>query len=243
MKNKIYSIQVLRAVAITLIFLSHCDNLVCVNDTNCLIYLGAAGVSIFIALSGFLCARQYCGMETVSAFEIYKKRWKQFYKGHFITLIIALPLSIGVLKGSPIKWVIELIANVTLTQSLIPTPAVYFSFNAVSWYLSLVCCFALLTPTAVKIWDHLSLKSTIALSVILNLIEFLIVIVGTGHSFIHWLAYIFPMARFLDFIIGGYLETWRIYQGERFIRLQQVTIWNWLHDDDRANGCILLYGK
>lgn len=59
MRNKIVSFQVLRAISITLIFLSHCEDLIRVNEINCLKYLGCAGVSLFIALSGFLTAMKY----------------------------------------------------------------------------------------------------------------------------------------------------------------------------------------
>ena len=51
----IRSLQGVRGFAILLIFLSHCQYLL--NDgTNRLDYWGAAGVSLFVCLSGFLAA-------------------------------------------------------------------------------------------------------------------------------------------------------------------------------------------
>lgn len=138
MKNKIQSFQLIRAVAITLIFLSHCENLMRINDINCLKYLGGAGVSIFIALSGFLTAKKYDDLDNSSAIVLYKRRWKQFYKNHYFTFVLSVPLTIGVLKRSIFQWLVQLVANLSLTQSLIPISSVYFSFNAVSWYLSLM---------------------------------------------------------------------------------------------------------
>ena len=158
MKNKSVSFQILRAIAITFIFLSHCENLIRINDINTLKYLGSAGVSVFIALSGFLSAMKYDNADKLSAFKLYKNRWRQFYKNHYITLIMAIPLSLSVLKSNWLLWIFQLTANATLVQSLIPVSSIYFSFNAVSWYLSLMCIFALLTPLAIKLWNCMSLK-------------------------------------------------------------------------------------
>lgn len=98
-------------------------------------------------------------------------------------------------------------------------------FNAVSWYLSLMLCFALLTPLAVKIWDYLSIKMTIILSLITVLFEFILIIFGTDLSFIHWLAYVFQAVRLLDFIIRGYWKLSKYIKENGLFGINKFLFW------------------
>lgn len=220
LKDKIRSFQILRTVAMCLIFLSHCDYLVLKNNDNVLMYLGGAGVSLFIALSGFLAAtKDY----NVSGVELYKKRWKQFYKCHFLTLIIAFPLTIKTLKCNFLIWLGELIANFTLAQAIVPSRSVYFSFNAVAWYLSLMLFFTLMIPIAVRIWNRLSIRFIIVLSTLVLSEELLMVVVFEKYKFFHWLVYIFPFTRFFDFVLGG-----AYYKIALFIKKRELVKMNYL---------------
>ena len=152
--NKIRSFQILRAAAATMIFLSHC--------VPGLGWWGGTGVSLFIALSGFLAVMKYKDIK-VNSVQLYKARWKQFYKLHIITLIasIVLPAYISSINISQ-EWFKTLFLNLSLTQTLFPNSGIYFSFNAVSWYLSLTLMFALLTPVSIKLYHRFSCKGIIA---------------------------------------------------------------------------------
>lgn len=201
--NKIQSFQALRAIAIFLIFLSHCSFLINVNNINRLNYLGAAGVSLFIALSGFLAAMKYTECP-IKSLLLYKIRWKQFWKLHIITLILSIPLSISIFHPSfSLDWFLKLGCNLSLLQALIPIGSFYFSFNSVSWYLSLTLMFALLTPLAIKIWHSLTCEKVIIALIILCLLEGLICVIFRRNQYLHWISYISPFTRFLDFVIGG----------------------------------------
>lgn len=202
MKNRIQYFQMLRAVGMTLIFFSHCDYLVQVNNKNALAYLGCAGVSIFISLSGFLTRLKYekKGLKTLAVF---RGRWKQFYKMHFITLLLSVPLCISELFISPAKWWGKLFINAFLVQTLIPKMSVYYSFNLVSWFLSLMIIFSLLTPIAVYVWDRLSTKKVMLVTIVLFFIEIIFVLVLGNCGFSHWFLYVFPLSRFIEFINAG----------------------------------------
>lgn len=204
MQNKIVSFQILRAFAIALIFLSHCEYLARIRNANAIMYWGALGVSLFIALGGFLAARKYRDLRnSLSPIALYMSRWKKFCKCHYLTMIFAIPFTYGLLASNPIKWFVSFLSNLTLTQAIIPLKSVYFSFNAVSWYLSLILVFALLTPVAVFVWNRLSLKMFVLALVLIVFFEFLLIVLCGRLGIVHWLVYISPVTRFLDFIIGG----------------------------------------
>ena len=194
----------MRGVAIALIFLSHCEHLLKINDINVLMYWGAAGVSLFIALAGFLVARKCLSSNvSVNAIALYKSRWKQFYKYHFLTMIIAMPFTCGLLISNPIKWVAKMLPNLTLIHAFIPSKVIYFSFNAVSWYLSLMLAFALFTPAAIFVWKKCTLKITIGVIFFIVVFEAGSAALLGSQEIFHWIAYIFPGTRFLDFFAGG----------------------------------------
>lgn len=73
-------------------------------------------------------------MELQTEYLCIKKRWGQFYIPHYITLLIAIPITLEILRTDPMNWVLQLAANGTLTQTLIPDISYYFSFNGVNGF-------------------------------------------------------------------------------------------------------------
>lgn len=112
-----------------------------------------------------------------------------------------------------------MIANATLIQAIVPEKSVYFSFNGVSWYLSLTLFFALLTPVAIKIWKHLTIKLSVVLALMLFVIELLLVCFFGHLNFGHWVMYIFPLTRFFDFLIGGDISSCSIYKRKSIVQI------------------------
>ncbi len=212
--KKIESFQFLRIIAVILVFLSHCERLININGENVLKYLGATGVSIFIALSGFLAAWKYSDT-TLNGIELVKKRWKQFYKPHFIGLLLTVPFTIAFLKKSPERWLLKLLLNASFLHAFIPLQSVYFSFNAVSWYLSLAIAFAFFTPIAVKMWNYMSIKSVVIFSILVFLIEIMAFLILGESRYYHWLTYVFPCMRFRDFLLGGAYSKVALYIQKR----------------------------
>ena len=223
MHNKIKAFQGLRGLAIFLVFLSHCNYLYNVDGVSQLGAFGGAGVSIFIILSGFLAARKFFEQDRVEgAFVLCKKRWQQFYKLHFITLFMAVPFTLTLLRKDILKWSASLVANATLLQTLVPFSGVYFSFNSVAWFLSLVMVFALLTRVADYVWKRLTVKKAVILLLGVNLLEFLLCYATMGLKCVHWLVYINPVVRFADFLLGGCV----FYLSCTLPELKNKSLWN-----------------
>ena len=199
-RKTIVSFQGLRGYAILLIFLSHCGNFV-INShgENALAYLGGLGVSLFILLSGFLLMNNYYYKEPPVAIELFKNKLKKFYPLHILTLILAVPFSI---KGFSIYSILKLICNLFLVQDWIPISSFYFSYNSVSWYLSLEVFFILLTPFIARKFKYTPNKIVYSILFIVPLFEILFCVLVENYEISHWLVYIFPVIRALDLIFG-----------------------------------------
>lgn len=162
--KRIYSLDSLRIIAILLIFCSHLTFVKDGYNDFFMKYLnpgGPLGVQYFIVLSGFgIGLKYYDTIEKVSLKSSWKfmlGKIKKMYPLHILTFMIALPFSIKLIK-EPLKLVFEIIANLSLTQTLIPSSSVYFSFNAVSWFLSEMVFFYFLTPWIIKQMNKLPYK-------------------------------------------------------------------------------------
>lgn len=152
----ITSLQALRWFAIFAIFLSHLNFFEKSEYALLYQYLffsgGPVGVSIFIILSGFVITINYYNKTSDLSFTNAKrftlKRIQKFYKLHILTLLLALPFAIAaIVKNYDLIFnnLIKLLLNLLLLQSFVPMQGVYFSCNAVSWYLSTSLLFYLCT--------------------------------------------------------------------------------------------------
>lgn len=215
MPERIRSLQTLRFLAITLVFLSHCSFIVGPTGGALFSSAGAFGVSVFICLSGFLTfiARSGKGAAPAPIFglrRVGKKIWK-FYPLHVVTFLAALPLATFALSGGLVSIAEALVAviNLCLLQSWVPDSAVYFSFNAVSWFLSTYVLMIIATPFLMRLIACLKrgrkeAHRSVFVGAIaaLAIIEFFLAAVSDGWSHAHWLLYIFPPVRLLDFGAG-----------------------------------------
>lgn len=213
-KQRNNGLQILRSIACFLIFLSHYNAF---HHFTTKFDAGAFGVEIFIILSGFLKVL-YNSAENLEKKSIRKifhtliRKFRKFYPLHLFTLFAAIPFELEMLKNgeSSIKHLIcALFLNILCLQSFIPRGSFYFSLNAVSWYLTLVLIFLLLGDWFVFIINKVSKKIKIPwILCILILLEILWTSCFQFSNIKHWLIYINPLARCLDFCIGiviGYI--------------------------------------
>lgn len=218
MNNKrIQSIQVIRAVAFILIFLSHAEVLAG----------GTTGVSLFLVLSGFCMAYAYWerlggvqktgNIKDNAAFSAQKIL--RLYPLHICTLLAVAAATVLILlrKGFPAKetaqQAVYFVMNAGLLQSWIPFRDGYFSFNAVSWYLSVIVFCYFMFPAILRGIQNNTYKGNVlrTISVVIVMITIAIVL-AIGHSFFNWsnaflkwTVYICPIYRLGDFFVGAFL--------------------------------------
>ena len=219
--NKIDSLQVVRALAFLLIFLSHVE----------IISTGPIGVSIFIVLSGFCMTYSYLDRpekikdpSVTNNFHFSIGKIKKLYPLHVVTLTAVAVVVFSELfrqKASVSNICLETVLfffNALLLQSWLPFRDGYYSFNAVSWYFSTSLFFYFAFPIVFRIIQS---KNKQRISILL-VSTFVLMILGSlcldlgnhylgwTRAFSKWFTYIFPIYRLGDFIFGlisGYIFT------------------------------------
>lgn len=199
-KNINYNIQGLRGIAFILIFISHSLVIYNNNGFNITTGFGAFGVEIFIVLGGFLAFKYF--PSKIDYREYCKRKILRFLPLHFLTLLIAIPLCLPFNSSLFLK----ILLNISLLQVWIPRNGVYFSLNAVSWYLGVYIFFILLTPFLVRKISNFSHRKLIVSLILIQFIE--LSLVGLTEYITldsHWVTYVCPISRVLDFVGGGIL--------------------------------------
>lgn len=168
---------------------------------------GYIGVSFFFMLSGFILTYSYHtkfnSLNQRNLTNFYVARIAKIFPVHILTFILAIPFILH--SGVNFKYLIIGILNLLLLQSYIPIKEYYFSFNGVSWSISVELFFYMLFPVLI-----LALLRNKITSKILNLSLLMIAIWGTCIVFFgsyqakldDWLTYVFPFVRIVDFLIG-----------------------------------------
>lgn len=135
-----------RAVFILLIFLYH---------AGVLPIGGTFGVSAFFILSGYctmLGYRNRVCQKDFNYIDYLKRRLVKYYPLHWLLLLIVLVPDL--FSGFTLSNNgLQLAANFFLVQSLIPIKEFFFSFNAVSWYLSDTVFFVALAPAILLLFN------------------------------------------------------------------------------------------
>ena len=186
---------------------------------------GDCGVGFFMMLSGFvLCAgyEQRFTAGSIGYAPFLKRRIAKVYPLHLLCFIWAVSLFDYEFDVSTLS---KAALNLSLLQSWTLTREYYFSFNAVSWFLSDVVFFYALFPVICR--NRLIYRTNfIAIFATLCLI-YICVIPQISESAINSVAYIFPASRLLDFIIGMLL--WRLYSCCRdkkiILRFSNLSTW------------------
>ncbi len=210
----IRALQGLRACAFIGVFLNHS-----IGGTAC---LGAAGVSIFFVLSGFLMAFTYWDRDAVigeqglaGSFKFaWKKIWKLYPLHVFMMILVITYAEVvwGYQKTMTPQLLGEALLNAALLQAWIPISEVYFSLNAVSWYLSTALfCYFMFSLLLCKLKKQCSVKRLLSaaaiLAVLMCAISSLAAIIGSPQDKAwfsqHWITYVFPVSRLLDFSLGA----------------------------------------
>lgn len=191
-------LSVLRGIFILMIVFHHMD-----------LYAGGGtlGVSFFFVLGGFSLSLGYYDIVCSPSFSylsFVKRRCMKFFPLHWFTLMLVFPLALFPLVIGTVAWwkvLAPLIPNALLLQSLIPISSVYFSFNAVSWYLSATLIFSFLFPFIVRFMNRWEIRGKILLLVVIVSLYGALVYCLPIESR-HAILYINPLIRSIDFFLG-----------------------------------------
>lgn len=163
-------------------------------------YEGYAGVSFFFILSGFILAYTYQEKfvnNNTTKRTFYISRVARIYPLHILTLVIWVYMR----KDHPLNapYIINLLSNISLTQSFYPTDEI--RFNASAWSLSDEMFFYLLFPFIVMWFSKSRLKLYITfVSTAFIILTLCPIFSGTKNE--EWFFYVFPPIRLLDFTLG-----------------------------------------
>lgn len=210
----IKSIKGIRAILALGIFISH---LYILRGTrydyfysNYLIGLGAYGVLFFFILSGFGIGSSYSNKfqkifskETLS---FYKKRIITLYPAYIIILFLAIIFNERYIFTDILGNIKTLFLNIVLLHQFTGVK----NYNAVTWYLSTLLVFYLLTPIIIKVirkLDEYKINLWFII-VLIYIIQILIVSTNLDIENVRFLFYEDFRFRIWDYIIGillGYI--------------------------------------
>lgn len=238
-KNELISFYGLRGYAILMIMLSHCSGLLTNGSgRNLLDWWGAFGVSIFIVQSGFLGARKYDNTYDISFKNVLsnvKRKVGKFYWLHIFTLVLSLPLAKQAFCSDFIKTAVALILNTLMLQSFVPLAEIFFSFNAVSWYLTLVIVFEIAAPYVAAFLLKLDKRKIVFILSASILCQGIILLCSRNFQpAAHWVVYVSPITRLVDYVFGGGICLYipHVQEENLYIRKARSSNgWNDYYDD------------
>ena len=167
---------------------------------------GDMGVACFFVLSGFCYALGYGRKVNAPDFDyrrFLKSRLVKFYPLHWITLLIAIPISLHM--GLGWKNGVILGVNGLLLQSWFPLSSVYYSFNGVSWFLSDMVFLVALFPFLFRLLDSRNKRWLFLLPA---LAVYCILCIWTPADMRNTVLYVNPVARLCDFTVGILSGMW-----------------------------------
>lgn len=220
MRKTVRPLNSLRFFAALLIFLHHVGSFF-PNDFKMLNTLFFSkffvSVSFFFILSGFVLALRYFPeVSKTLSFPFRKyigKRLFSVYPLHIITLIFSILLTGGIIN------IRILTANALLLQSFHTDPEFYFSFNAMSWFLSDILFLYIIFPFLCLVFLKIPWKFAAKIACFAVILIFSVIIypfIYRHSNQLHWVFYISPFLRLIEFSTGMILGIiFQKYQGIR----------------------------
>lgn len=208
-ENRIYGLDILRALAILFVMLGHSQLLVTPNAAKFLHNFVLDGVSIFFVLSGFLIGQILIKTITKEAFDLKKlknfwiRRWFRTLPNYFLVLTLLLLLHTVFLPSFKTSqfWNYYFFAQNIFTKH--PT------FFPEAWSLSIEEWFYLLIPVLLFLWIN-AFKLKPRLSVLLTAICLLLACT------------LFRYHRFSTMEITSLVEWDRVFRKQVFTRLDSI---------------------
>ena len=167
---------------------------------------GDMGVACFFVLSGFCYALGYGRKVKAADFDyrgFIKSRLAKFYPLHWITLLIAIPISLHLGLGWKNGAVLGI--NALLMQSWFPLSSVYYSFNGVSWFLSDMVFLVAVFPFLYRMLDSRKGRWILLLPAS---VVYCFLCIWTPAELRNTVLYVNPVVRLCDFTVGILAGMW-----------------------------------
>jgi peptidoglycan/LPS O-acetylase OafA/YrhL len=160
---------------------------------------GAAGVSFFFVLSGFVLAWSARASDTAPRF--WRRRIAKIYPNHVVTWFIALA---ALLAAGTTVTLSAALPSLFLLQAWVPDPAVFFGVNTVSWSLSCEVFFYALFPLLyrwiIRIPGRWLWSAAAGALATIWLVPLLVQLLPSSYHY--WAIWILPVARLPEFCAG-----------------------------------------
>ncbi|BBV40660.1 acyltransferase family protein [Citrobacter portucalensis] len=160
---------------------------------------GFIGVSFFFILSGFILSYSYedkLKNKVTSKKQFILLRLARIVPMH---LLLAIPFILLAIHSKNFDFT-KTLTNLLLIQSWIPKEDYYFSLNGVSWSLSDELFFYVMFIPL--IYTSVAKRISIAITIIALLLIMNNFKIIQAEEINHWLYYIFPVSRLVEFIFG-----------------------------------------
>ena len=174
-----------------------------------LFHEGYAGVSFFFMLSGFILSHTYQAKLTSGAISRGKYLALRVARIAPLHWLLALPFGVAALVAGGVTTLPATLVNLALLHSWVPDSHWYFNLVGPSWSLSdeafFYGCFAglaFLSPRKLAWLAGLMLLADAVMVAGLIASGHGAISQGEGLTLTHWLTYILPVTRLLDFVLG-----------------------------------------
>lgn len=194
------SLQSLRGIFSIFIFMNHIAGF----DAG-----GDVGVAFFLILSGFVLCNGYeskiCARQ-ITLRDFLVRRVAKIYPLHILCFLVAVVLQFRLIGFQQLPaWVL----NLLLLQSWIPNPDIYFSANAVAWFLSdILFCYAVFPFIVPYVRSRTLPRLFVPLAILLAVYFSIVLVLPERYS--NPIIYINPLSRIVDFTLG--IVLWQIWQ-------------------------------
>jgi peptidoglycan/LPS O-acetylase OafA/YrhL len=211
--KKLNALTSLRFFAAAMIVLLHSCGVLWLRPGQLGHFALSQGVSFFFVLSGFILTYVYPQFnETLTVKRFYLARFARIWPLHFAALLTGLII----LLPESIEYIMQRtnaligIMNASLIHGWIPIRLIFFSYNAVSWAVSVEFFFYLAFPLLIKDFDKTWLiKLTLSALLVISSIIFCNVThvpldnpLAPREISIAGIIYISPLCRLFEFVLG-----------------------------------------
>lgn len=198
------SLTGLRFAAAFIVFLSHAAGRTTGQLHEVASFLGdqgAAGVSFFFILSGFVLTWSHNGGDTSGAF--YRRRLARIGPAYLVCLVAGTALTI-VVSGDVLGSLVKAAPSLPALQAWVPDQRIYYAGNGVGWSLSCEVFFYALFPIiAVGMARRAGGRALAALAVAISVFTPAALHPETiADGLRYWAMYICPATRLAEFVIG-----------------------------------------